>query len=318
MTEHTRGERTLEARHLTVSDVLASVVADYEANGRRSVATLRGHVAALEAAINPKTLAEAISTELVQRAQKRWQDAGTSNGTINRRGNVLRRGLRLAWRVGKLARVAYIPRLKEPKRRARRISVEEAEAIRQGLPLYVRDAFSLALLLGIRRGQLSRTARRFVDLERGVVEWPAAECKADEPHTVPLDADALAIVRRAMRQARPHCPYLFHGRHCAPGRRPSGAYGCLGNFTKVFRRAVLAAGLPCGRKEGGIVFHCTRSTAATMLRAGGLGEDDCMRIGGWKTRSVFNWYQLGDVEALRDRLSAARKPRGAVVALGER
>src|SRR6476660_338283 len=44
MTEHARGERTLESRRLTVSEVLAAVVADYEANGRRSVATLRGHV----------------------------------------------------------------------------------------------------------------------------------------------------------------------------------------------------------------------------------------------------------------------------------
>jgi len=62
-------------------------------------------------------------------------------------------------------------------------------------------------------------------------------------------------------------------------------------------------------------WHDTRVTAATELRAAGLSEGDCMVLGGWKTRSVFDHYNLGDTEALRERLATAREQRGRVVAL---
>jgi hypothetical protein len=54
------------------------------------------------------------------------------------------------------------------------------------------------------------------------------------------------------------------------------------------------------------------------MRAGGLGEDETMRVGGWKTRAVFDLYNLGDVEALRERLAASRSRRGKVVPLRTR
>src|SRR5438552_12713508 len=43
ITEHARGERTVESHKLTVADVLAAVLTDYDVNGRHSVATARGH-----------------------------------------------------------------------------------------------------------------------------------------------------------------------------------------------------------------------------------------------------------------------------------
>src|SRR5262245_8416566 len=46
------------------------------------------------------------------------------------------------------------------------ITPADAAAIRQRLPEYVRDLFAFAYDNGIRRGQLSRTLRRYVDLDR--------------------------------------------------------------------------------------------------------------------------------------------------------
>jgi hypothetical protein len=40
-----------------------------------------------------------------------------------------------------------------------------------------------------------------------------------------------------------------------------------------------------------------------------------MALGGWKTRAVFGWYNLGDVEALRERLAAANTKTRTVVPL---
>lgn len=102
------------------------------------------------------------------------------------------------------------------------------------------------------------------------------------------------------------CPYLFHGPRCAPGRRPSKQYGCLGDFKKAWAKACKKAGFPVGRKAGGYVFHHTRNTAATNLRAGGMEEADAMKITGHTTSHVFLHYDIGNVDVLRERLACAR------------
>src|SRR5439155_449297 len=149
-------------------------------------------------------------------------------------------------------------------------------------------------------GRAKEANTLFVDLDREVIEWPAAVCKAREAHTLPLEGEGLVIVKRALADARPWCRYLFHGRDCAPGRvRPrSTRYACLGNLRLAFQKACEAAGLVGGRKHGGLVWHCTRNTAATDLAAAGCTIEDVMKVGGWKTADVALRYDLGNLEAL--------------------
>jgi len=314
MTEHAKGERTTETSKVTVGDAMRAVLAEDEKKGRRSIRTAHGFAKAIEAALGAGTLAVNVGHK-IDAGQHAWQRAGLTNTTINRRCTLLRRGLRLLVRQRKLAFVPYIERLDEHSAPGRYITPADADAIREHLPEYAALVFWLALLLGIRKGQLTRTLRRFVDLDRGVVEYPPAECKHLRAHVVPLDPDALAIAQTAMNDARPWCPYMFHGPRCAPGRRPSKLYGCVGDFKKACDKACEAAGLAVGRKAGGYVFHHTRNTAATDMRAGGLGEDETMRVGGWKTREVFDRYNLGDVEAVRE---CSVLQRGKVVPLRAR
>jgi integrase len=314
MTEHARGERTIESGKVTVGDATQAVLDEYERKGRRSMRTAKGYAKAINATFGAHTLAVNVSDK-VDAAQIAWQRAGLTNATINRRCNLLRHGLRLLVRRRLLAFVPFIERLEEHSAPGRYIAPSTAEAIRTNLPPTVAPVFTLALLLGIRKGQLTRTLRRFVDLERDVIAWPPSECKAKAAHVVPLDPDALKIVADAMAEGRTRtwCPYLFHGADCAPGRKPSKGYGCIGEFKKPWAAALNAANLTSGQKAGGYTFHHTRNTAATDMRAGGLGEDETMAVGGWKTREVFGRYNLGDVEQLRERLTASRARRGKVV-----
>jgi hypothetical protein len=304
--EHERGERTRDSGTLRVADCLAAVLRDYEVNGRRSIRTARVHVAALTAAIG-KRLAVDVATDDVEAVQLRWQRAGLTNASINRRCNILRRGFRLMVRAKKLHVVPYIPRLKEKSPRGLYIAPADLEAIRRELPAYLRDFVAFAYDDGTRKGQLSRTLRRFVDLERGVIAWPAEECKRDTPHVVPLEpGGTLDIVERLMARPPLFCPYLFHGPRCAAGRTPSRTYGCIGNCRKSWDSACTRAGLPVGRKAGGLVFHHTRNSAVTNLVASGLSEGDAMKITGHTTAHVFRHYDIGDVEALRERLAQRR------------
>jgi integrase len=72
-----------------------------------------------------------------------------------------------------------------------------------------------------------------------------------------------------------------------------------------------------GRKANGFTFHMTRNTAATDLRAGGMDEADAMKITGHQTSHVFKHYDLGNVDALRDRLTRARKKAANIARLGD-
>ena len=300
-----RGERTAAGDKLTVSDLLDLVIADYRVNGRRSLAGTRGQLEALRTALGRQRASD-ITTATIMHVQDAWLAAGVSAATVNRRCDKLRRGFRLAYRTQRLPLVPDVPRLKEPKRPGRYLRADVLSSITTRLPAYVRPVLRFAYLNATRRGQLVRTQRRLVDLERALITWPPTEVKADDPHTLPLEGESLAIVRAAMADARTWCPYLFHGPRCGAGRRPSARYACVGDFKNAWAAAMKQAGLPVGRKAGGFTFHHTRNTAATDLRAAGLPVEDIMDIGGWKTTEMVRRYDLKDVEALRARLASAR------------
>jgi hypothetical protein len=303
---HERGERTRDSGTLRVTDLLAAVLRDYAVNGRRSIRSATVHVKALTAVIGPR-LASEITTDDIEALQDRWQRAGLTNASINRRVNIARRAFRLAVRAKKLHVIPYMPRLKEHSPRGLYIAPTELAMIGTHLPDYLQPFLDFAYDDGIRKGQLARTLRRYVDLERGVIEWPREACKRDLPHCVPLEpGGTLDIVQGLMARPPLHCPYLFHGPRCAAGRTPSKAYGCIGDFKKAWATACAAAGFPVGRKEGGFVFHHTRNSAVTNLAASGIGESDAMKITGHTTAHVFRHYDIGDVEALRERLAQRR------------
>jgi integrase len=134
------------------------------------------------------------------------------------------------------------------------VQVDALEACPRVLPPYLKIFFGFAYECGTRKGQLARTLRRFVELSHGVIVWPPSECKHREPHTLPLEGASLELVAQLMKKPPLWCPYLFHGPHCAPGRQVNRRYGCVGDFRRAWRTALLAAGLPVGRKAGGFVF----------------------------------------------------------------
>src|SRR5262249_9658778 len=154
-----------------------------------------GHVAALTAAFQQHQeqtgsrcmQASELATDDVEAVQLRWQRAGMTNATINRRCNLLRRAFRLMVRAKKLHVVPYIPRLTEASPVGLYITPAQAAVIQRCLPAYLQPFLAFAYDDGIRKGQLARTLRRYVDLSRGVIAWPPEECKRKTAHVVPLE-----------------------------------------------------------------------------------------------------------------------------------
>jgi len=70
------------------------------------------------------------------------------------------------------------------------------------------------------------------------------------------------------------------------------------DFRKTWQNARRAAGAPK------LLFHDLRRTGARNMRRAGLTEGVIMKIGGWKTRSVFDRYNVID---RRDMANAIRQ-----------
>lgn len=84
---------------------------------------------------------------------------------------------------------------------------------------YIRAAFLLYLLTGLRRSELLRLQWKNVDLDRREIYLP--DTKANRPHTVPLSAPAAELLAELPRQS--NNPHVFPGRdrgHLSDMKRP--------------------------------------------------------------------------------------------------
>ena len=68
------------------------------------------------------------------------------------------------------------------------------------------------------------------------------------------------------------------------------------DFRETWAKACTFAGVP------GLLFHDLRRTAARNLRRAGIAEGVIMKIGGWRTRSVFERYAIVSQTDIADAL----------------
>jgi integrase len=227
--------------------------------------------------------------DLIAKAKKREASASTANRYLALVRAILR-AARDDWDwVDKIPRVRLSP---EPKRRVRWITEEEARHLIEELPphLAIMAAFSLAT--GLRQSNVTYLRWDQVDLQRAMAWIHADQSKSRKAISVPLNADALGILKR-QQGGNPAYVFTYQGR---PVDRTT---------TKAWYAALERAGIEDFR------WHDLRHTWASWHVQRGTSLQELQELGGWATFEMVLRYAHLAADQLK---SAASRIEGTILA----
>lgn len=128
---------------------------------------------------------------------------------------------------------------------------------------------------------------RQIDLSKRTIDLDPGATKNDDARIIRMTQQVYELVSACIQGKESDEPVFT---------RPEGSP--IGEFRKVWASCCKAAGV------AGLLFHDLRRTGASNMRREGIHESTIMKIGGWKTRSVFDRYNIVDQSDLAD---AARR-----------
>lgn len=275
---------------MKMNELLDAVVQDYRMNGKRSLGDLerrieRHLVPFFKAATNAAGVTDAdVRRFIVQR-----QEAGATNGEINRELAVLRRGYRLARKVVTVR--PDITMLAEPAPRAGFFERDQFAAVHAHLPAALQPVIAFAYKTGWRiRSEVLPMQWRQIDFSAREARLDAGTTKNKAPRTIKLSGELLRLLEEQLSHTRAVerrrgmvCPWVFH----RGGKRIMDFYG-------AWRSACTKAGCPDR------IPHDLRRTAVRNMVRAGIPQRVAMRITGHKTDHVFGRYDIVSDTDLED------------------
>jgi integrase len=199
-----------------------------------------------------------------------------------------------------------------------------------GNDLWFRTLVECGRTFGWRVSELVGMKVEQVDLVQRVIRLAPGTTKNSEGREVFM-TDALHLLLTACIQGKSPEDAVFTRPNGVAVRsfREAWERACckagLGGFTCIdCKTALLSAGV-CSHcksdriKYTGLIFHDLRRTAARNLRRAGIAETVIMKIGGWRTRSVFERYAIvsrGDMVDTMHKLQRAEQESQASHVIG--
>jgi integrase len=207
--------------------------------------------------------------------------AESSRATANRYLALVRAVLRRAagpWQwIEKAPAVSLYP---EAKRRVRWLTKEEAFRLLDALPTHQKQLTRFALATGLRQANVLGLEWSEVDMQRRTAWVHADEAKGGEAIGVPLNDDAVAVLREEVGK-HPLRVFTFKG-------RPLGQAN-----TKAWRNALKRAGIKNFR------WHDLRHVWATWHMMAGTTMAELQELGAWKSAEMVRRYAHFAPEQLR-------------------
>jgi integrase len=310
-----------EAQRATLHDLATLVATDYQNNGLRSLRQVVGAFDRLAEFFGGRDftrtitrgrletlrregrsfLARRITVDQIESYKRARLEGGAAAATINRELAALKRGFRLATRVGRLVARPDFSLLREHNVRRGFFEAEQFEAVVSELPKPLQAVATFLYWTGWRKQEALTLEWRHVDRRAGVIR--IEETKNREARTIPyarlpalatLIGDQWETVQTLRREQGTVVPWVFH-------RNGERILDFLGAWHGACRRA----GLP------GRIPHDFRRTAARNMIRAGISQPVAMAIGGWKTDSVFRRYAIVDETLIGEglgKLASLAKP----------
>jgi integrase len=269
--------------------------------------------------------ATAITTETLRSyiTHRRKHVAGP---TIRRELVLLRAMFRLALKSKQLSydNVPWFPMPEDSLATGQYITPEQFDKIRSFLPdgskresenggpkstSNLRPFFTFLYATACRLGAAESLTWKNVSEDCMVVEIPASGTKNKQPLRLPLKGKLLEPVVKELRKQKSKT----NAEGVIEFRNENRPVFDSTNYRPEWAKACAKAGIGTwegkARTRTGVRIHDCRCSGAINLLASGVDEGLVLKIGGWKTRSMLDRYNIADIT----RLSAAMEKGGKFV-----
>ena len=210
------------------------------------------------------------------------------NGTINRVLALLRKAMNIARKDGLIHAVPYFPMLREDNVRTGFVETDQFKTILSHLPEHLHPLMIFLYRTGCRVGAALQITWEMVSGDATTMTLPAKIVKNKEPITLALTAELTAVLKKQFRQT---------------GQPVFDAT----NLRREWASATVAAKCP------ELLIHDLRRSGARNLVNAGVPETVAMKIGGWKTRSVFIRYAIVATKDIQNAMNALEKNDGTLM-----
>ncbi len=280
---------------VTLAALRALVERQYVLDGRRSLGRVQRSLDHLGRVLGPETCAVEITGPRLDAYAERRMAEGVARATVNQELAALRRGFRLAIKKGLLATMPFIELPKVHNERRGFFETGDLAALELELPEPVRAVVRFARLTGWRvHKEILPLTWDAIDWEGQVIRLAQADTKGGEARLFPFgQAPELREVLAAQWRGRRGL-FVFHRN----GKRITDIRGAWRN---ACRRAGLVGRIP----------HDLRRTFARDMRRAGVSEGEIMKLAGWRTRSMFDRYNIIDEQDLAAAVAKRFNGQGA-------
>lgn len=308
------------AERIRVEELAEEFLRDYRINNRRSIDDVKARWNLhLKPFFGARRAVEVTSDLLARYVDNRQQDHA-SNATVNRELAALKRMFYLGYRSTppKVQRVPAFPRLAE--NNARKGFLEDSQymnLVSASPAIWFRALIETGRTYGWRIGELLSLRVKQVDLLTRTIRLEPGTTKNRDGREVTMTEPVYRVLAACV-QGKKAEDFVITWPNGKPVR----------DFRQAWWKACIQAGLgrmvcrtcgstvesrECGScksvgqrgdrlKYVGLIFHDLRRTAARNLRRAGVAEGVIMKIGGWRTRSVFERYAIVSQTDVRDAL----------------
>lgn len=236
---------------------------------------------------------QAVGTDALNEYVNQRIDAGAKPATVNREIAALRGMFRLGYfsQPPKVTRLPKFPRLAENNVRTGFIDSAAYDKLAAAAgQLWMRALLEVYYTYGWRSDEVRSMRVRHADFVAGVIRLDPGTTKNKDGREVKMTSTVRALLTECAHGKKPDDALFTR-------KRKDGSQHPVLNFRKAWRNMCKAAGVPW------LVVHDMRRTMAVTLRRSGAAEEVIMKIGGWKTSSVFKRYSIVSQSDISEALS---------------